>query len=159
MIYSRTCEYAIRALIYFADHPEQRSATVKEVSQESGIPSSYVAKIFQCLARSGILRSQRGPAGGYHLILPVSKISLLKIVQALDDLKKSPFSNCVMGLEKCNDKNPCPLHSIWTRAKEEMLDKLAASTLSDVAALGDKFRWGRQRRFMLSKRMRDIFSV
>ena len=159
MIYTRTCEYAIRALIYFADHPAKNSATVKDVSQESGIPSSYVAKIFQCLVRSGILRSQRGPHGGYSLMLPISNLSLLRIVQALDDLKKSTFSNCVMGLEKCDDKNPCPLHPIWTRAKDEMLDKLAASTLSDVAALGDKFRWGRQRRNRLSKRMRAIFSV
>lgn len=41
MIYSKTCEYAIRALIYFADHPEKKSATVKDVSKESRIPSSY----------------------------------------------------------------------------------------------------------------------
>ncbi len=159
MIYSKTCEYAIRALIYFVDHPEQESATVKEVSQESGIPSSYVAKIFQCLSHSGILHSQRGPTGGYCLAIPISKLSLLRIVQALDDPKKSPFSNCVMGLEKCNDKIPCPLHNIWSKAKEQMLDRLAASTLSDVAKLGDKFRWGKQRRSMLSKRMREIFSV
>ena len=159
MIYSRTCEYAIRALIYFADHPQAPSASVKEVSGESGVPQSYVAKIFQCLAQSGILRSQRGPTGGYSLTTPVSKLSLLRIVQALDDPKRSAFSNCVMGLEKCNDKNPCPLHHIWSRAKEEMLDKLAAATLSDVAELGDKFRWGKQRRSMLSKRMREIFSV
>ncbi len=159
MIYSRTCEYAIRALIYFADHPDQSSATVKEVSHESGIPQSYVAKIFQCLARSGVLKSQRGPKGGYSLLVPVSKLSLLKIVHSLDDLTNSPFSNCVMGLEKCNDKNPCPLHPIWSKAKEAMLDKLAASTLSDVAALGDKFRWGKQRRVTLSKRMREIFTI
>ena len=159
MIYSKTCEYAIRSLIYFADHPKEKSATVKEVSKESHVPSSYVAKIFQCLAQSRILNSQRGPAGGYSLAVAVSELTLLKIVHALDDLSKSSFSNCVMGLNKCNDKNPCPLHPIWTKAKEEMLEELASSTLLDVAALGDKFLWGKQRRFTLSKRMREIFTV
>lgn len=159
MIYSKTCEYAIRSLIYFADHPEKKSATVKDVSKESRIPSSYVAKIFQCLTQSRILNSRRGPAGGYSLAVPVSELNLLKIVHVLDDLSKSPFSNCIMGLDKCNDKNPCPLHPVWTKAKEKMLEKLAASTVADVAALGDKFRWGKQRRFALSKRMRNIFSA
>ena len=159
MIYSKTCEYAIRSLVYFSDHSEKKSATVKEVGNESRVPSSYVAKIFQCLVQSRVLNSQRGPAGGYSMAVPASELTLLKIFHALDDLSKSPFSNCIMGFDKCNDKNPCLLHPIWTKAKEEMLEKLAASTISDVAALGDKFRWGKQRRFTLSKRMRDIFSV
>lgn len=159
MIYSKTAEYAIRSLIYFADHPEKSLATAKEVSKETGIPAAYVAKIFQCLVKSRILNSQRGPGGGCSLLVPASKLTLLKVVQSLDDLSKSPFSNCVMGLDKCNDKNPCPLHPIWSEAKDRMLAQLASSTISDIAALGDKFRWGRQRRFFLSKRMRGIFSI
>ena len=159
MIYSKTCEYAIRSLIYFAAHPEAGSATVKDVSKDSGVPPAYVAKIFQCLAKSRILSSQRGPSGGYSLLIPASKLSLLKIVKALDDLTKSPFSNCVMGLDKCNDKNPCPLHPVWTKAKDEMLEKLESSTVADMAVLGDRFRLGKQRRYVLSKTMRNIFSI
>lgn len=87
------------------------------------------------------------------------ELSLLKIVHALDDLARSSFSNCIMGFDKCNNKNPCPLHPIWTKAKEKMLEELAALTIEDVAGLGDKFRWGKQRRFALSKRMRDIFGI
>ena len=158
-MFSKACEYGIRALIYFADYPEKRKATVSEVSRESGIPKSYVAKIFQCLVKAHVLRSHRGTSGGYELTIPVSKLSLLHIIHALDDPARSTFSNCVMGLSKCDDSNPCPLHPVWKRAKEEMLDRLANSTLSDVAALGDKFRWGKQRRFMLSRRMREIFSI
>jgi Rrf2 family protein len=123
------------------------------------VPQAYVAKIFQCLVRSRILCSRRGPAGGYSLAMPLSKLTLLKIIQALDDLSKSSFSNCIMGLNKCNDKNPCPLHPIWAKAKEKILEELGHSTILDVAALGNKFRLGKQRRFTLSKRMRNIFSL
>ena len=159
MIYSKTCEYAIRSLIYFADHPEKDSATVKTVSRETKVPQAYVAKIFQCLARRRILSSRRGPNGGYALLIAPAKLSLIKIIHALDDLSQSSFSRCVMGLQKCNDRNPCPLHPIWVKAKEEMLERLGSSTISDVAVLGDKFKIGRQRRFLLSKHMRNIFSV
>ena len=159
MIYSKTCEYAIRSLIYFADHPEASSATVKDVSKGSGVPAAYVAKIFQCLAKSRILVSQRGPTGGYSLLIPATQLTLLKVVRSLDDLSKSPFSNCVMGFDQCNDKNPCPLHPIWAKAKDRMLEKLRSSTIADMAVLGDRFRLGRQRRYVLSKRMRNIFST
>lgn len=159
MIYSKTCEYAIRALIYFAENPKISSATVKEVSKDSGVSAAYIAKIFQCLAKSRILSSQRGPAGGYTLLIPVSRLTLLKVVQSLDDLAKSPFSNCVMGFDKCNDKNPCPLHPIWAKAKDQMLEKLHSSTIADMAVLGDRFRFGKQRRYVLSKTMRNIFSI
>jgi Rrf2 family protein len=159
MVYSKTCEYAIRALIYFADHPEASSATVKDVSKDSGVPAAYVAKIFQCLAKSRILGSQRGPTGGYSLLIPVDRLTLLKIVQSLDDLSKSPFSNCVMGYDKCNDKNPCPLHPIWVKAKDQMLEKLRSSTVFDMAILGARFRYRKQSRCVLSKRMRNIFSI
>ncbi len=159
MIYSKTCEYAIRSLIFFADHPEMKSATVKEVSKDSGVPQAYVAKIFQCLVRSRILCSRRGASGGYSLLIPASKLTLLKVIQSLDDVSKSPFSNCIMGLQKCNDINPCPLHNIWAKAKEGMMKKLSVSTISDVATLGDKFRLGKQRRHFLSKHMRSIFTV
>jgi Rrf2 family iron-sulfur cluster assembly transcriptional regulator len=159
MIYSKTCEYAIRALTYFADHPEISSATVKDVSKDSGVPASYVAKIFQCLAKSGVLGSRRGPAGGYSLLVPAAQLTLLKVVRSLDDLSKSSFSNCVMGFDKCDDKEPCPLHPVWAKAKDQMLEKLHSSTIADMAALGDRFRLGRQRRYVLSKKMRNIFSI
>lgn len=159
MIYSKTCEYAIRALIHFAGHPDTKLATVKDVSRDSGVPSAYVAKIFQCLVKSRILSSQRGSTGGYSLLIPATQLTLLKVVQSLDDLSKSPFSNCVMGFDKCNDQNPCPLHPIWAKAKDRMLEKLQSSTIADMAVLGDRFRYGKQRRTVLSQRMRDIFSI
>jgi Rrf2 family protein len=159
MVYSKTSEYAIRSLIYFAEYPEETRVTVKAVSRETGVPQAYVAKIFQCLARDGVLLAQRGPSGGYALSIPPHKLTLLRVVQTLDDFSQSSFSNCVMGLEKCNDRNPCPLHDIWVAAKNRMLDRLASTTISDIAKLGRKFRPGKHRRLRLSGAMRDIFTL
>jgi len=159
VIYSKTCEAAIRALIYFADHPDAAAVSVKDVTRETGVSPSYVAKIFQCLAKGRILSSARGSTGGYALQVPPSRLTLLRIIEAVDDPSTSAFTNCIMGLAKCNDKNPCPLHPIWAKAKERIRERLAVCTVADVARLGDKFRPGKQRRSFLSKQMREIFSV
>jgi Rrf2 family iron-sulfur cluster assembly transcriptional regulator len=159
MIFSKTSEYAVRSLIYFAVHPKKDRATVKAVSRSTGVPQAYVAKIFQCLSQCGILLSQRGPRGGYALAVPASELPLLRVVQSVDDMSKSSFSNCLMGLEKCQDLNPCPLHEVWKKAKEEMLEQLGDSTIADVAKLGRKFRNGKHRRSILSKGMRNVFTV
>ena len=157
MIYSKTCEYAIRALIHFADHPDTHSATVKEVSRDSGVPAPYVAKIFQCLVKTRILGSRRGPAGGYSLLIPVSELTLLKIVRSLDDLSRSPFSNCVMGFEQCNDKNPCPLHPIWSETKKQIQRQLDQSTVCDISKLAHRFKNGKTSRSTLSVQFRKVF--
>lgn len=160
MIYSKTSEYAIRALIYFVDRPENAPLlTVREVSRGTGVPQSYIAKIFQCLVSSSILRSRRGPSGGFSLAVPAQKLSALKVVRALDNAAHSPFSRCVMGFRHCNDRVPCPLHPVWSDAKDKMREKLAQCTISDLAGLTGKFRPGRERRAVLSDRMRNIFSI
>lgn len=99
-----------------------------------------------------------GLRGGYSLRVEPSKLTLIKVIRALDDLEKSPFSNCIMGLHECNDRNPCPLHHIWMGAKEQMLKKLTKQTVSDIHGLVDKFECGRCERGVLSQGMRDMFS-
>lgn len=157
MIYSKTCEYAIRALVYF-NRNSAKPAKIHRVSRSSGVPNAYVSKIFQCLVRSGVLASERGPRGGYTLLIPPSRLSLMQVIQALDDLSRSPFSNCIMGLHQCSNHNPCPLHETWAAAKEEMLSKLNLYTIADIAGLLGRFRRGRASRLALSKKMRGVFS-
>ncbi len=65
MIYSKTCEYAIRALAYMADHRDEEMCMIPRISEDTGVPQAYIAKIFQGLVRHGILSSRRGPAGGF----------------------------------------------------------------------------------------------
>ena len=157
MIYSKTCEYAIRALGYLASRADKTPATTAEVSAEAGVPQAYVAKIFQCLVRAQILDSKSGPGGGYFFRVEPSKLTLLGVIRALDDLSQSPLTKCVMGQTKCNDKDPCPLHDIWAKAKEEMNQRLGKETILDVASNRNVAYWNKKRRVMLSRRMQNVF--
>ena len=67
MIYSRSAEYAIRAFVHLAQVQEGKYAMVKNIAEQEDIPAHFLAKILQQLARKGLLRSSKGPTGGFAL--------------------------------------------------------------------------------------------
>ena len=103
----------------------------KEVSRETRVPEPYIAKIFQKLARMRLLRSRRGPAGGFALMRNPAEISLYEVVQAVDDT--TFLGNCVMGLDECLAERACPLHDAWVGMKSRMLGKLKVTTVLQLA--------------------------
>ena len=96
MIYSRSAEYAIRAFVHLAQVNEGKYAMVKNIAEQEDIPAHFLAKILQQLARKGLLRSSKGPTGGFALRVDPSEIRLLDIVEALDGL--APYQQCASGL-------------------------------------------------------------
>lgn len=157
MIYSKTCQYAIRALNYLASLEDKRPATIMEVNAKTGVPQAYVAKIFQCLSHSRIVASKSGPNGGYFLRVDPNKLTLLQIINALDDISESPLSNCVMGQTECNDKSPCCLHTIWAKARSRMNKRLAKETILDTGQSKKRTYRNQNGRTVLSKRMQKVF--
>ncbi|MFC1529471.1 RrF2 family transcriptional regulator [Gemmatimonadota bacterium] len=143
MIYSSSCEYAIRALTYLAteqkEHEMRRkpedpvyiSIPINLVADQEELPRHFLAKIMQTLARSGVLGSQKGPKGGFSLARPSDEITLYDIVEALDDL--SNYNHCAVGLAECNDEAPCPLHNMWVGVRTAVLDYFRRTTLVDLA--------------------------
>src|ERR1700736_6204326 len=111
MIYSKSSEYGIRAAIHLAQLPDGGYAMAKDIAQEEEIPAPFLAKILQEMARKGVLRSVKGPSGGFCLKKKASEIRLLDIVAAIDGL--SQYSRCAEGFGECSAKTACPLHDNW----------------------------------------------
>ena len=84
MIYSRSAEYAIRSFVYLARVPDGKFAMARNIAEKEKIPAHFLAKILQELTRKGLLRSSKGPSGGFALRVPASQIRLLDLVEALD---------------------------------------------------------------------------
>jgi len=131
MIYSRSAEYAIRAFVHLARVPEGKYAMVKNVAEQEDIPSHFLAKILQQLARKGLLRSSKGPTGGFALRVDPDQIRLLDIVEALDGL--APYQQCAAGLSECSEAMPCPLHDRWSMLRSRIMDYLEQNTIADLA--------------------------
>ncbi|HSW51249.1 MAG TPA: Rrf2 family transcriptional regulator [Bryobacteraceae bacterium] len=139
MIYSRSAEYAIRAFVNLSRVPEGKYAMVKHIAQEEGIPTHFLAKILQQLARKGLLRSSKGPTGGFTLRHQASEISLMNIVEALDGL--GDYEKCASGLAECNDDMPCGMHDSWALLRSRIIEYLKQTSIADIqAALEEKQR-------------------
>ena len=131
MIYSRSAEYAIRAFVHLARVPEGKYAMVKNIAEQEDIPSHFLAKILQQLARKGLLRSSKGPTGGFALRVPAGEIRLLDIVESLDGL--AAYQQCASGLSECSDDMPCSMHDSWVNLRSRIMDYLGRNTIADLA--------------------------
>jgi Rrf2 family iron-sulfur cluster assembly transcriptional regulator len=120
---SATCKYGIRAVIFIASKQESKTNTgLKEIAEKLEIPQPYLAKILQTLARKKILRSSKGPHGGFFLMTPAEKITLMDVIESLDG--RDFFDNCYVTGERCNfdepDKGLCILHNELREEKIRM---------------------------------------
>jgi Rrf2 family protein len=128
MIYSRSAEYAIRSFVYLAGVPNGKFAMARQIAEREQIPGHFLAKILQELTRKGLLRSSKGPSGGFALRVPASQIRLLDLVEALDG----------HTLAESLNQTPWMLDS-WKDLHSRIMDYLERNTIADVAkALDDK---------------------
>ena len=139
VIYSRSAEYAIRAFVHLAQVPDGKFAMVRQIAAQEELPAHFLAKILQQLARKGLLRSSKGPTGGFSLRLSPDDISLLNIVEALDGLNE--YQSCASGLAECNDEMPCGMHDSWKTLRSRIIEYLERTSIADLAeALEEKRR-------------------
>ena len=131
MIYSNACAYTIRAMTQLALVGPDRYVLLDEICAGTDLPRHFVAKLFQDLVRTGLLISAKGRGGGFALARPPGSISLFDIVAAVDG--KQQFDACVVGMARCNDKQPCPQHDEWTELKAHLLKYLHGTTLEKAA--------------------------
>jgi Rrf2 family protein len=150
MIYSRSAEYAIRAFVRLVDVPEGKYAMVRHIAEEAEIPTHFLAKILQQLARKGYLRSSKGPTGGFCLRMRASELSLLNIVDAVDGL--ADFERCPAGLAECNDNAPCGMHDSWKALRSRIIEYLERTSIEDLAKSFEQKRRNLEKMAKKSKR-------
>lgn len=126
---SKSCEYALKAMIYLAkqNHLDKKKG-FKEIAAGINAPESFMAKILQQLAQKELVLSAKGPGGGFYLPENYGKYSLAKIVMAIDG--DSIFKSCILGLNSCSAKKPCPLHDAYIPIKEQLIKMLEQHTLA-----------------------------
>lgn len=142
-LYSKGCEYTIRALMHVVTEGGVERFQAKDVCEKAGIPESFTRKVFQALVQGSFLEAARGPGGGYVLTKHPRDISLLEIIKAVDG--EGTFDHCIMGLPQCEREHPCPLHEVWAGAKQQLLEQIEAKTLQDLLDMS-KSKLGRKQK-------------
>jgi len=139
---SSTCKYAIRASVYLAVFAKDNLVSVKVVAEKLEIPEPFLGKILQNLAKSGILKSQRGIVGGFKFNNDPNLVTLLDIVKIFDGL--NVFHDCVLGMRICetdhkNYKN-CPFREKIDPLLDNMYQIFKNQTIGDFASNLDSIK-------------------
>lgn len=119
---SNTAKYAIRAVIYVAMNAKDgEKIGIKKISSDLKIPTPFLGKIMQSLAKHKLLSSTKGPHGGFGLGRRAENISLMDIVEVVDGV--DGFNECIIGLHTCTEEEKhCPIHSRYAQIRSELKD-------------------------------------
>lgn len=129
---SKSCEYAIRATVYVAIKSEKKEkAGIIEVAEAIGSPMHFTGKILQTLVRKKILSSAKGPSGGFYLD-GNQPIFLIDIVRAIDG--NGLFSACVLGLGRCSETEPCPMHWQLKPLRDLLISEFSKKPVTELVA-------------------------
>jgi Rrf2 family protein len=130
---SNTSKYAIRAMIYLALNADSENKTgIKKISGELKIPSPFLAKILQILAKHKLLSSTKGPNGGFSLGKDPHKITLYEIVTVIDG--NDIFDKCLISLRTCHEEGmPCPVHKKYEPIRNEIKKLFQQQDIGDLA--------------------------
>jgi len=130
MIFSKACEYGLRAMLYLALHNPDGYVSIRTVSDDLDISFQFLTKTLQKLNEADLVESKRGPGGGVSMTRSPEKISLYEVVVAIDGTEL--FEECILGLPGCGEAEPCPLHDHWTEERSHVEQMFRDTTLSEV---------------------------
>ncbi|MEC8996361.1 MAG: Rrf2 family transcriptional regulator [Pseudomonadota bacterium] len=126
--------YAIVAMIDIALYTSNTPISLSEISKRQNISLSYLEQLFSKLKTKSLVKSVRGPGGGYKLDRNPSKITLFEIITAVDE--NMDQTQCG-GAMNCNNDKPCLTHYVWTDLTKQINDYMKGVSLGDVILRND----------------------
>ncbi len=127
-MFSASCHYGLQAMFYIASHStEEKNISLNEIASDKNIPQHFLSKILQLLVKHKLLISMKGPNGGFRLSRSPENITLIEIVKAIDGL--DIFNQCGIGFRECNEDDPCPIHTDYSRIREHVQNLFETKTL------------------------------
>lgn len=133
MQFTKAEEYGMQGVLHLADKGQGKIIPLSEISEAREIPEKFLAKIFQALSRSGILRSHRGVRGGFTLAKAPSDITVKDVLESI----QGPYhlTKCVPDPDSCPRASQCAMRDLLATAEKKMLDVFTSHTLEDLVAL------------------------
>lgn len=125
---SQSAEYALRAIVWLAEHPEVTLST-PEIARRTMVPAGYLSKVLQALARAGLVTSTPGRTGGFVLARPANRISVLEVINAVSRLQR--IDRCPLGMEG-HGGHLCPLHQRLDDVAAHAERVFADTTMADL---------------------------
>jgi Rrf2 family iron-sulfur cluster assembly transcriptional regulator len=123
--------FAVTAMLDLALNESGRPVTLTTISERQDISLSYLEQLFSRLRKNGLVKSVRGPGGGYRMALDPKDVSVSDIIRAVDE--QIDATQCG-GNENCQDERRCMTHDLWTALNYKILEYLESVTLAQLVA-------------------------
>jgi len=123
--------YAVTAMLDLALHYERGAITLAEIAGRQGISLSYLEQLFVRLRRAQLVKSTRGPGGGYRLGRPRESISVAEVIRAVDE---SVDATRCGGLKNCQGHDRCLTHDLWEDLSRQIDGFLSNITLGELVS-------------------------
>lgn len=129
---TRAGEYAVRCVLYLSLSGKGVLAKRKDIAGTMEIPGQFLGKIAQQLSRAGIIDIVQGAGGGYRLIIPPEKLTLLEVVEAV--IGEIVLNDCVANPDGCYRSPSCTVHLVWEKARKQLRETLRQARFADLIA-------------------------
>ncbi len=127
---SKACSYGLFGMMYLAKQPQGKIVSVSEICEAENLPEKFLAKIFQTLARTGLVRSHRGAGGGFSLARPANRITMKELLESIHG--PIHFVICLGNSKDCDKSEKCRLLKVWKKAQDYTMSILTQTTLADL---------------------------
>lgn len=126
--------YAVTAMLDLALNASESPTSLGDISRRQGISLSYLEQLFARLRRAGLVKSVRGPGGGYLLAVPAQEISVSRVIDAVNETVDA--TRC-QGLSDCQEGDTCLTHHLWCELSGQIRQFLDDVTLDQLMRRGD----------------------
>ncbi|MCC7359518.1 MAG: Rrf2 family transcriptional regulator [Anaerolineales bacterium] len=127
---TRQADYAIRAVLYLAEHKSDQRITTAEVGREQRIPLTFLTKIMAQLSAAGLVHATRGSRGGITLARPAEDVSLLDIVEAIEGPVQ--LNACASDPSSCPMGDTCRVQVVWCDAQADLVNRLKNTSFASL---------------------------
>ncbi len=127
---TRAGEYAVRCMLYLSCLGVNHIGSRREIAQAMEIPAQFLSKIAQQLSRAGYIEIVQGPKGGFRLVVPPEKVTLLGVIEAV--IGEIYLNDCLMRPESCHRSPTCTVYQVWQKARSQLRQTLEETTFATL---------------------------
>lgn len=127
---NKKVEYALMALTYMKNKPENSLTTAKEVVTHTGVPFDATARVMQIMGQKGILKSEQGAQGGYLLVQNLKEISFFDLIEMI--LGPLGIAKCLHGSENCEMFDSCNIQRPINHLNNRLVDFYKGISLQEI---------------------------
>jgi Rrf2 family transcriptional regulator, iron-sulfur cluster assembly transcription factor len=124
---NQSADYAIRAVLYVAQHTDEGSCSADVIAEATGVPRNYLGKVLHALTHARVLTSVRGPNGGFRLAQAAAELSLADVIEPFQKLPAR--RTCLRGNRPCDPDDPCASHRRWQDVEAQVTSFFRETTI------------------------------